>query len=148
MQHVYPSIGLKTQKYDLYINEEGTYELLFSSQQLLVKAFRKHCCKVIFPHIRQKLPDKMKEEKEAALALLNDELQDRGNQLALISDEMAKSQRKILKLKQNIAVLQVAVERLKRRVVPHLEDTRKDNGITIIQKNNGDPEYPYIAICG
>ena len=61
---------------------------------------------------------------------------------------MAKSQREISKLKQDTANLQVAVERLERRVVPHLEDTRKDNGMAIIQKNNGDPEYPYIAICG
>ena len=31
-----------SQKYDLYINEEGLYELVFSSQQPLAKAFRKH----------------------------------------------------------------------------------------------------------
>ena len=88
------------------------------------------------------------EEKDAALALLNDKLQDRDNQLALISHEMAKSQREISKLKQDTADLQVAVERLERHVVPHLEDARKDNGMEIIQKNNGDPEYSYIAICG
>ena len=52
------------------------------------------------------------------------------------------------KLKQDTANLQAAVERLERRVVPHLEDTRKDNGMAIIQKNNGDHEYLYIAICG
>ena len=52
------------------------------------------------------------------------------------------------KLKQDTTNLQAAVERLERRVIPHLEDTRKDNGMAIIQKNNGDHEYPYIAICG
>ena len=31
--------------------------------------------------------------------------------------------------------------------MPYLEDPRKDEGIVIIQKNNGDP-YPYLAICG
>ena len=61
---------------------------------------------------------------------------------------MAKSQREISKLKQDTANLQAAVERLEWRVVPHLEDTRKDNGMAIIQKNNGDYEYPYKAICG
>ena len=30
-----------SQKYDLYINEEGMYELMFSSQQPLAKDFRK-----------------------------------------------------------------------------------------------------------
>ena len=29
----------------------------------------------------------------------------------------------------------------------YLQDTIKDNGMTVIQKNNGD-EYPYVAICG
>ena len=31
--------------------------------------------------------------------------------------------------------------------MPYLQDTRKDNRMAVIQKNNGD-EYPYIAICG
>ena len=44
-----------SQKYDIYITEEGMYELLFSSQQSKAKDFRKHCCNVMFPHIRQQL---------------------------------------------------------------------------------------------
>ena len=43
--------------------------------------------------------------------------------------------------------LQNEVERLQERYVPYLQDTRKDNGMVVIQKNNGD-EYPYVAICG
>ena len=65
-------------KYDLYISEEGLYELLFSSQQPLAKTFRKHCCNVMFPHIRQQLMNKMKEaieEKDCQPALFNNELQ-------------------------------------------------------------------------
>ena len=42
-----------SQKYDLYLNEEEMYELLFSSQQPLAKKLRKHCCHVMFPHIRK-----------------------------------------------------------------------------------------------
>ena len=40
-----------SQKNDLYINEEGKYELLLSSQQPLAKKLRKHSCNVMFPHI-------------------------------------------------------------------------------------------------
>ena len=83
-----------SQKYDLYINEEGMYELLFSSQQPLAKKLRKHCCNVMFPHIRKQLTNKMVEEhqrairerenvieeKDAAIALLNDDLEDVGKQ--------------------------------------------------------------------
>ena len=43
--------------------------------------------------------------------------------------------------------LQNEVERLQERYVPYLQDTRKDNAMAVIQKNNGD-EYPYVAICG
>ena len=42
-----------SQKLDLCINEEGMYELLFSSQQLQAKNFRRHCCNMLFPHVRQ-----------------------------------------------------------------------------------------------
>ena len=48
------------QKFDIYINNEGMYELLFSSQQPKAKEFRKHCCNVMFPHFRQQLTNKMK----------------------------------------------------------------------------------------
>ena len=58
------------------------YELLFSSHQ--PKGFRKHCCNVLFPYTLQQLTDKMKEdyqkaikEKDAAIALLNDDTQNR-----------------------------------------------------------------------
>ena len=53
-----------SQKYYLYIKEEGLYELVFSSQQPLAKAFRKHCCNVMLPHIQQQLISKMKEAIE------------------------------------------------------------------------------------
>ena len=69
------------QKYDIYINEEGMYEIVFSSQQLKAKDFRRYCCNVLFPHVRQQLTNKMKEdlqqaneEKDATIALFTDDL--------------------------------------------------------------------------
>ena len=56
-----------SQKYDLYINEEGMYELVFSSQQPLAKKLRKHCCNVMFPRIRKQLVDKMQEDHQKAI---------------------------------------------------------------------------------
>ena len=38
---------------DYYINEEGMYELVFSSQQQKAKDFRRYCCNVLFPHVQQ-----------------------------------------------------------------------------------------------
>ena len=48
-----------SQKYDMYTNEEGMYELLFSSQQPKAKDFRRHCFNVLFPRARQQLSDKL-----------------------------------------------------------------------------------------
>ena len=47
-----------SQKYDIYTNEEGMHELLFSSQQPKAKYFRRHCCNVLIPHFRQWLANK------------------------------------------------------------------------------------------
>ena len=52
-----------SQKYDIYINEERMYEIVFSSQQSKAKDFRRHCCIVLFPHVRQQL--KKNEERPA-----------------------------------------------------------------------------------
>ena len=94
---VVPTVGTTvnwprdSRKLGLYINEEGMYELLFLSQQPKAKDFRRHCCNVLFPHVRQQLTNKMKEEhqqaieeKDAALALLTVDLQDRDNQIQAI----------------------------------------------------------------
>ena len=69
------------QKYDIYINEEGMYEIVFSSQQPKAKDFRRYCCNVLFPHVRQQLTNKMKEdlqqaneEKDATIAFFTDDL--------------------------------------------------------------------------
>ena len=49
---------------EYYFNEEGMYEVLFGSQQPKAKKFRKYCCNVMFPHIRQQLTDKLLEERD------------------------------------------------------------------------------------
>ena len=73
------------------------------------------------------------EGKDAAIALLNDDLEDVGKQLVDLEHENHE--------------LQNEVERLQERYVPYLQDTRKDNGMAVIQKNNDDA-YSYVAICG
>ena len=37
---------------------------------------------------------------------------------------------------------------MQRRYVDYLSDEDKNNGISIITKNNEEEEYPYISICG
>ena len=73
-----------SQKYDIYIIEEGMHGLLFSGKQPKVKTFRRHCCNVLFPHVRQHFKNKMKEdhqqaieEKDVVIAPMNDDLKSR-----------------------------------------------------------------------
>ena len=46
---------------DYFIDGEGMYELLFSSQQPKAKDFRRHCCNVMFPQTRRQLTNKIQE---------------------------------------------------------------------------------------
>ena len=127
-----------SQKYDIYTNEEGMYELLFSSQQPKQKAFRRHCCNGMFPRIRKELASKMNEDhqqaieeiqgqhqqgiekKDTVIALMNDDLQDRDNQIQAIKYE-------------NVAL---QAQRNVYQAVPHARDPGKDNIIIIVRKHN------------
>ena len=74
------------------------------------------------------------EEKDATIALLNDDLKNH-------EYENVGLQGKIRVKGQEIATLQ-------RRYVGHLSDEDKNNGISIITKNNDEAQYLYISICG
>ena len=80
------------------------------------------------------------EEKDPAIALLNDDLDAEWHKVEDVGKQL-------VNLEHENRELQNEVERLQERYVPYLQNTRKDNGMVIIQKNNGD-EYPYVAICG
>ena len=74
------------------------------------------------------------EEEDAAIALFNDDLK--------ISEyENVGLQGEIKPKDQQITALQ-------RRYVGYLSDEDKNNGISIIAKNNCEAGYPYISICG
>ena len=53
-----------SRKDDYYLNEEGMYGVLFSSQQPLERKLRKRCSNVMFLHIRQQLADKLLEDRD------------------------------------------------------------------------------------
>ena len=73
------------------------------------------------------------EEKDSALALLNDDLDS--------------SERQLVIFEQTIGELKEEIEELTRVVIPKLQDSKKNNGMVVIFKNNDD-EYQYVAICG
>ena len=74
------------------------------------------------------------EEKDATIALLNDDLKNRELENVGLQGEIRAKD-------QQIAALQ-------RRYLGYLPNEDKSNGISIIAKNNDEAEYPYISICG
>ena len=94
-----------SQKCDIYTNEEEMYELVFESQQPKAKDFRRHCCNVIFPQIRQQLTNKMKEGHQQAIT-------DRDNQIKALEFRNEEHQHKIFKLNKEI------VDLIKSRQIP------------------------------
>ena len=84
-----------SRKDDYYTNEEGMYELLFSSQQPKAKNFRGHCYNVLFPHVRQQLTNKIQEEHQQVIT-------DRDNQIQALEYTNHKHQQKILRLNEEI----------------------------------------------
>ena len=158
-----------SQKFDIYINEEGMYELLFSSQQTKAKDFRRHCFNVLFSHVRQQLSDKSHDmeiedltghiqaleftneahrqaikEKDATIALFNDDLKNQKHDTVALQ-----AQRDVYK--EQLQECQDIITHLKTRHVPHAKDPGKDNIVMIIEKNTRSEEdefyeYPcYIA---
>ena len=143
------------------------YKLLFSSQQPKAKNFRRHCFKVLFPHVRQKLSDKSHameiedligriqaleftnethqrtiEKKDEALALLNDDIQNHEHEnVALQTQKDA--------YKEQLRKCQDTITHLKTRYVPHARNPDKDNIIIIVRKHttSADDKYHDLSYC-
>ena len=102
-----------SQKLDLYINEEEMYELLFSSQQPKAKEFKRYCCNVMFPQIRQQLTIQVIKYENVTLQSQRDVYQ---TQLQKFRDTIIHP---------------------KTRYVDHATDPSKDNIIIIVWKRTG-----------
>ena len=106
------------------------------------KGFRRHCCNVLFSHVRQQLTSKIKEdhqqaieENDAAVALLNDDLQNREYENVALQAQRDVYQAQVRDLIIN-------------RYVPRAKYLGKDNIVMIIEKNTAPEEdefyeYPY-----
>ena len=134
------------QKYDIYTNEEAIHEIVFSSQQPKAKDFRRHCCNVLLPHVREQLAKKKKnkmkehheqaiEEKDAVITLMNDDLQDRDNQIQAIKYENVALQAKRDVYQAELQRCQDIITHLKTHYVPHARYSSKDNIIIIVWKH-------------
>ena len=113
---------------------------------------------MLFPHVRQELANKMKEdhqqaieEKDAVIALMNDDLQGRDDQIQAIKYENVALQAQKDVYQAELEKCQDTITHLKTRYVPHARNPGKDNIIIIVRKhttsaNNEFHDLPhYVA---
>ena len=115
--------------------------IIVNSKKDKGKALKDHILKDIIPHgfdVRiEEIQEKHKpaiKEKDAVIAILSDDLQ-------AIKYENVSLQGELRAKDQQMAALQSGY-------VGYLSDEDKNDGITIIAKNDDKAEYPYISICG
>ena len=96
----------------------------------------------MFPQTRQQLTNKIKEEhqqaieeKDAAIALLSDDLQGRNNQIHAIKYEKVALQAQRDVYQAQLQKCQDTIIHLKTRYVDHARDSGKDNIIIIVRKH-------------
>ena len=117
-----------SQKLKLCICEEGVHEVLLSSQQPKAKDFRRHCCNVLFSHVRQQLTNKMKEDYQLAIQAIQHE--------------------NVALQKAQLQICQDQIYDLINHHIPCANDPGKYKIVMIIEKNTTPEEdefyeYPY-----
>ena len=124
---------------DKFLSFFGAMYVIVNFKKDKGKALKDHILKDIVPRgldaRTEEIQEKHRqaiEEKDATNVLLNDDLKNREYENVGLQD-------KIRAKDQHIAALE-------RRYVGYLSDEDKNNGITIIAKNNDEEEYPYISI--
>ena len=113
----------------------------------------------MFPHVQQQLSDKshaMETEnltdRIQALEFTNEAhqqaIEEKDAVTALLNDDLKNGEYKNVGVQVEIRAKDQEIAALQRRYIDYLSDADKNNGISIITKNNDDAGYLYISICG
>ena len=130
------------QDHDIFISLTGALYVSVNSKKDKGKALKEHILKDIVPRgfdaKIEKIQEKNQqaiEKKDAAIALLTDNLQDRGNQIQAIKydNEALQTQRDVYK--DQLQKCQEIITHLRTRYADHAKDPGKDNIVMIIEKN-------------
>ena len=124
----------------ILLREPGLYCFLLRCGKEKADPFLEWVVETVLPQEVRKL-DAIIEEKDAALALLNDDLSEEEEYSRKLEFNNVGLQGEIRAKDQEIACLQ-------HRYVDYLDEERKNYGMTVIAKNDENAEFPYISICG
>ena len=116
------------------LKEPGLYRFLLRCKRSRAKLFIEWVVETVLPwEVRESTS--VIEEKDAVIALMNDDLQDRDNQIQAIKYENVALQAQRDLYQAALQRCQDAITHLKTRYVPHARDPRKDNIIIIVRKH-------------
>ena len=118
-----------SQKYDIYVNEEGMYEIVFPSQQPKAKDFRRHCYNVLFPHFLQQLTSKIQEKHQQAI-------EEKDNQIQSLETTNEVHQQTFLRLNEEIDDL----------INRHIARREYFDKVLCFIKKNSKESHPYYVI--
>ena len=126
--------SVHTQPNTLLLKEPGLYSFLLRYKRDQAETFMEWVVETVLPREVRKLASVI-EEKDAAIALMNDELQGRDNQIQTIKYENVALQAQRDVYQAELQRCQDTITHLKRRCVSHATDPGKDNIITIVRKD-------------
>ena len=135
------------QDHDIFVSLTGALYVVVTSQKDKGKVLKKHILKDIAPsgfdarieEIQEKHQPAI-EEKDAAIAFLNDDLQNRDKQIQVIQCENVALQAQRDVFKEQLQKCQDIITHLKKRYDPHAKDLGKDNIVMITEKNTTPEE--------
>ena len=138
--HSMDSLREDTKDPDMFASLTGDLYVIVNSQKDKVKVLKEHILKDIIPRGFGVRIEGIQQEHHQRATQLQQAIHERDNRIQAIQYENVGLQGKIRVKDQQIAALQ-------RRYVGYLANEEKNNGITIIAKNNEAAEYSYISIC-
>ena len=137
-----PSLRKTKNPHDIFINLDGSIEMAVRSKKPKAVALVKWLNKKGIEKIQEE-HQQVIEEKDAALALLTDDLQSRDNQIQAIKYENVALQAQKDVYQAELQRCQDVITYLKTRHVPHARDPGKDNIIIIVRKQTTSVKDKY-----
>ena len=159
------SLGRTKNPHDIFINLDGSIEIAAQSKKCKavtsIKWLTKKGVEKIQEHqqaityhdnqiqaldFRNEKHQQATEEKDAVLALLTDDLQDRNNEIQAIQYDNVALQRQKDVYQAELQKCQDTIARLRTRHVPHAKNLSKDNIIIIVWKHTTSANDKYHGL--
>ena len=128
------------QDHDVFISLTGALYDVLNSQKDKGKALKKHILKDIVPRGFDTRIEEVQEKHRQAI-------EERDPEIVLLNDDLKNREYENVGLQGEIKAKDQQIATLQRRYVGYLSDEDKNNGISIIAKNNEEAGYLYISKC-